>query len=184
MSDNQPLKFGFADADSSDVGLMVALRRRRFIKAGSALLGGALWQAPSSALFASDEVELAVITHPDLGIQSLDQSTLAAIFLRDLRVWQNKVTLRPLNLPPRSVERVAFDRAALSLDPDRSAQFWIDKMIRGEATPPRQITNATLLRRVVEVVPGAVGYVPVKLVQPGAKVKTVAFIRAGKVVKP
>jgi ABC-type phosphate transport system substrate-binding protein len=147
------------------------------------VLAGALWHRPFTLVLAADGTDLAVITHPDLGISSLDQSTLAAIFLRDLRVWQNKVPLRPLNLPPRSVDRVAFDRAALNLDPDRSAQFWIDKMIRGEATPPRQITNAALLRRVVEVVPGAIGYVPVKLVQADAKVKTVAFIRGGKVVK-
>jgi ABC-type phosphate transport system substrate-binding protein len=159
----------------------VGLRRRRFIKASGVVLAGALWHRP--LVLAADGTDLAVITHPDLGISSLDQSTLAAIFLRDLRVWQNKVPLRPLNLPPRSVDRVAFDRAALNLDPDRSAQFWIDKMIRGEATPPRQITNAALLRRVVEVVPGAIGYVPVKLVQADAKVKTVAFIRGGKVVK-
>ncbi len=162
---------------------MVGLRRRRFLKTSGLLLGATVWHRPFTLVLAAEGIELAVITHPDLGITSLDQSTLAAIFLRDMRVWQNKVPLRPLNLPPRSADRVAFDRAALNLDADRSAQFWIDKMIRGEATPPRQITNASLLRRVVEVVPGAIGYVPVKLVQANAKVKTVAFIRGGKVVK-
>lgn len=67
--------------------------------------------------------------------------------------------LRPLNLPPRSEERVALDQVLLGRGPDEVARYWIERRIRGQGGPPRVIPSASLVVKIVARVPGAVGYV-------------------------
>jgi hypothetical protein len=57
------------------------------------------------------------------------------------------------------VDRVGFDRVVLGMDAERVGQFWIDRKIRGGSGPPRTVESLTTLRRVVEKLPGAIGYI-------------------------
>jgi len=137
-------------------------------------------QNPAPA--AETSVRLAVIANPAVPVKSLGGAELAAIFSRATRTWKDGTAIRPLNLQPNSPERVAFDRAVLHLDPEQSAQFWVDRMVRGEEPAPKAIAKADIVVRVVPTLGGAIAYIPEDKVDD--KVKVLAFVRDGKVVAP
>jgi hypothetical protein len=131
---------------------------------------------------AETSVRLAVIANPAVPVKSLGASELAAIFTRTTRTWNDGTAIRPLNLPPNSPERVAFDRAVLHLDPEQSAQFWVDRMVRGEEPAPKAIAKVDIVLRLVPALGGGIAYIPEDKVDD--KVKVLAFVRDGKVVAP
>lgn len=78
--------------------------------------------------------------------------------LRRLFTLSYPSPLRPLNLPPRTRERVAFDALVLGRAPEEVVRFWIDRRIRGQAGPPRVVPTGHLLVRIVARVPDTIGY--------------------------
>ena len=59
----------------------------------------------------------------------------------------------------QSVDETNFDQVVLGMDAEAVARFWIDRKIRGGSGPPRTVESLTTLRRVVEKLPGAIGYI-------------------------
>jgi hypothetical protein len=127
-------------------------------------------------------VRLAVIVNSQVSVAALGATELASIFTRATRTWKDGSTVRALNLSPGSPERVEFDRVVLDMSPARSAQFWIDKQIRGEEGAPKSIAQADIVLRLIPNLTGSIGYVPEEKVD--ATVRVVARIRDGKVVSP
>jgi ABC-type phosphate transport system substrate-binding protein len=149
---------------------------------GAALLALALVVAPSGRAPAEAEVKLAVIVNPAVPVTALNAAELSQIFTRAMRNWKDGTTIRALNLPPGSSERVEFDRVVLDMTPERSAQFWIDKQIRGQEGAPKAIGQADIVLHLVPTLAGSIGYVPEDKVD--AKVRVVARIRGGRVMAP
>jgi hypothetical protein len=145
--------------------------------AAATLLG---W--PGRGPSAQPSVRLAVIANGAVPVKSLSASELASIFTRGTRNWKDGTAIRPLNLQPGSPERIAFDRAVLHLEPEQSAQYWVDRMVRGEEAAPKAIAKADIILRLVPTLAGAIAYVPEDKVDD--KVKVLAFVRDGKVVSP
>lgn len=142
----------------------------------------ALLLAPSGRAPAAPAVNLAVIVNPAVPVTSLGAAELASIFTRATRTWKDGTTVRALNLPPNSPERVEFDRVVLDMSPERSAQYWMDKQIRGEEPAPKAIGQVDIVVGLLATLRGSIGYVPEDKVD--AKVRVVARIRGGKVVAP
>jgi len=131
---------------------------------------------------AEPSIRLAVITHLGVPVKSLSAPELSSIFTRATRNWKDGSAIRPINLPPGSAERVAFDRAALRMEPEQSAQFWVDRMVRGEESAPKAIAKDVIVLRLVANLAGSIAYIPEDKVDD--KVRVVAFVRDGKVVSP
>ena len=70
----------------------------------------------------------------------------------------------------------------MHLDPEQSAQYWVDRMVRGEEPAPKAIGKADIVLRLVPTLAGAIAYVAEDKVDD--KVRVLAFIRDGKVVIP
>lgn len=132
---------------------------------------------------AADAPPLLVIAHPDVGEGSLSRNELALIYTRSIEERRG-IRLRPFNLAARSPERVEFDLAVLGLDPDRAAQLWIDKRVRGDGEPPRQVPSARSAAALAAAMPGAICYVPEGQPVDLNRVRLVARIRNGKVLAP
>ena len=162
------------------VGVVRAPWRLRWLFAG--LAGLALAIVPLGSAPAQSPVSLAVVVHAGVPAVSLGAVELASIYTRATRAWKDGTTVRALNLPPGSPERVEFDRVVLDMSPERSAQFWIDKQIRGEEAAPKAIAQADIVARLVPTLSGAIGYLPEAKVDP--KIRVIARIRGGKVVAP
>jgi ABC-type phosphate transport system substrate-binding protein len=138
--------------------------------------------APAPGPGAQTSVRLAVIANPAVPVKSLSTSELASIFTRATRTWKDGSAIRAINLQPSSPERVAFDRAVLHMEPEQSAQYWVDRMVRGEEAAPKAIAKADIVLRLVPTLAGSIGYVPEDKVDD--KMKVLAFIRDGRVVSP
>lgn len=126
--------------------------------------------------------ELAVIVHPQGAARRLDPAQLEAIFTSVFRTWPDGARVVAFNYPPQDPLRDRFDRAVLRLEPEEVGRFWIDQRVRGGAPPPRQVSDPALLLRLVGRLPGAIGYLPSRLVD--KTVRVVARVRDGKVVPP
>ena len=133
-------------------------------------------------LRAEQRPPLAVIVNQGVPVDALGKAALAAIFTRANRTWKDGSPIRALNLLPQSPERIEFDRVVLHMEPEQSAQYWIDRQVRGEEPAPKAIAKAETLVSLIQTLPGSIGFVPEGKVDP--KVRVVARIRDGKVVAP
>lgn len=122
--------------------------------AGSAALVGSSLVTPAYAA-----PVLVVIVHAG-NQETPSLADLAAMFTTRKQTWSGGKRIVPFNFPPKHEVRVAFDRAVLEMDPDAVARYWIDRRIRGGNPPPKQVTNARMIVRLVEKLDGAIAYVP------------------------
>ena len=120
---------------------------------------------------AGDDVALAIIVAPTSTLTNISLAELRSAFRGDKPADEHE-RLIALNHPPKTVDRVGFDRVVLGMDPDAVGQFWISRKVRGAAAPPRTIASLATLRRVVEKLPGAIGYI-----RPGQLSRQVRAIR-------
>jgi hypothetical protein len=126
-----------------------------------AVLGGTLLVLLALAprpVQASNEVALAVIVAPSSKVTNISIADLRRVFQSERLTDPDGNRLIALNHPPKTVDRVGFDRVVLGMDPEGVGRFWIDRKIRGGSGPPRTVESLATLRRVVEKLPGAIGY--------------------------
>ena len=157
-------------------------RSRRSVLVPLALGLAAVAMTGSGSLGAESPGRLAVVVNVGVPVESLGKAELASIFTRASRTWKDGSPIRALNLPAQASERVEFDRAVLHMEPTQSAQYWIDRQVRGEDPAPKAIPKPDTLVRLIQVLPGSISYVPESKVD--AKVRVVAWIRDGKVMAP
>lgn len=125
-----------------------------------------LWPMP--ALSAKDV--LAVIVHNKSPVQSLSLSQLRSIFMGKRKTWENGGTIVAVNLLPKHPVRVLFDEAVLDMNPDEVGRYWVAQKIRAKGRPPQSVGAPIILRKIVAALPGAIGYVPIDLVDTSVKV--------------
>lgn len=125
---------------------------------------------------------IAVFVHPrcPAGVQNADE--LASYFLGTRRTWSTGERIILFNLPNGNLVRDVFDRVVLKMDPTQISRYWLDRRIRGEGSPPRQVPTGELISRLVATLPGSMGYALEDKLAPG--IRLVARIRNGQVVKP
>lgn len=133
-------------------------RRLLFLTAAATALVALVALAPSPVR-AGGDVALAVIVGPDSQLTQISMADLRRLFRGERLTEPGGTRLIPLNHPPRTVDRVGFDGVVLRMDPDAVGRFWIDRKIRGDSGPPRTVESLATLRRVVQKLPGAVGYI-------------------------
>jgi hypothetical protein len=121
---------------------------------------------------ASNDVALAVIVSPNSKLTNISVADLRRVFQSERLTDPDGNRLIALNHPPKTVDRVGFDQVVLRMDPDEVGRFWIDRKIRGGNGPPRTVESLATLRRVVEKLPGAIGYL-----RPGQLSNEVRVIR-------
>lgn len=107
---------------------------------------------------AGNEVALAVVASPNSKLTSISMADLRRVFQSERLTDPDGNRLIALNHPPKTVDRVGFDLVVMGMDPEAVGRFWIDRKIRGGSGPPRTVESLATLRRVVEKLPGAIGY--------------------------
>lgn len=120
-----------------------------------ALLAACLLGAARGVLAAP---AIAVVADPALRLGTVDQRTLARIFLRRQRVDQAGHAVVPVNLPPAHPLRGAFSALVLGRRPEALARYWDEQYFHG-ITPPAVLGSQESVLRFVTRTPGAIGYV-------------------------
>jgi hypothetical protein len=134
-------------------------RRRLPLLLFVSLIGATLLALAPRPSHAGNEVALAIIVAPDSKLKNLSFGDLRHVFQSERITDPDGNKLIPLNHPPKTVDRVGFDSVVLGMDAETVGRFWIDRKIRGGSGPPRTVESLSTLRRVVEKLPGAIGYI-------------------------
>ena len=113
---------------------------------------------------------IAVIVNAKNPVKSLAVDEIEAIFKALRRSWSGGKRILPFNFPARDALRVAFDRAALHMEPGAVARYWIDQRVRGGHHPPTQVPSIKMMLQVVSNLETAIGYVPIGEVVSGVRV--------------
>jgi hypothetical protein len=128
----------------------MALSRRSLLTgAGSLLL-----PLPAQA----EPIALRLVVARSSSVQNVSIGDLRQLFLRKRASLENDTAI-PFNHPPRTPDRVGFDRLLLGMNADEVARYWVDRRVRSGESPPRTVDSVTLLVAVVAKLRGAVGYV-------------------------
>jgi hypothetical protein len=106
---------------------------------------------------AADRLVLSVIVAKDSPLGDLSMTELKRLFSGEGDSLGDTHAI-PFNQPPRSTDRVLFDKLVLGMDPDQVSQYWIDRRIRGLSGPPRTVDSLSLLFRLVARLNGGVAY--------------------------
>jgi hypothetical protein len=113
---------------------------------------------PVVANESTEVVTLAVVVRVDSKVENIGKTLLKRAYLSERPTGPDGRQLIPLNHPPRTPDRVGFDKTVLGMTADQVGRFWIDRRIRGGARPPRVVDNVTTLRRLVSHLPGTLAY--------------------------
>jgi hypothetical protein len=114
--------------------------------------------APRVAADTGAKDGLAIVAAKNFPVDDLSFIDLKRLYMGEPVDTHGKRVI-PLALQNRSPERTAFDEAVLGMDPDTVSRYWVDRKIRGESGPPKSIDSPQILLRVVDKLPGSVGYV-------------------------
>lgn len=107
---------------------------------------------------ASNRVVLAILVARNSATQDLSMSALRRIFTNEGDTDPADQRYVPFNHPPRTTDRMAFDKLVLGMSADEVSELWIERKIRGMPGPPRTVDSLSLLLRLLARLPGAIGY--------------------------
>ena len=114
---------------------------------------------------------VAIVVHPQVDIDELSFAELRSIFLAERQYWQDRSRITLLVRAAIAPERDLILNELYGMSEDRYRQYWIGKMFRSEvASGPKIVFSTDMLRDLVTVIPGSIGFVPLSEVGPGLKV--------------
>lgn len=124
-----------------------------------------------STVHAQTAEAVAIVVHPEVDIEDLSLDELKSIFLAERQHWQDRSRITLLVRAAIAPERDLVLSEVYGMTEDRYRQYWIGKMFRSEvASGPKIVFSTDMLRDLVTVIPGSIGFVPVSEVGPGLKV--------------
>jgi len=122
---------------------------------------------------------LVVIVADSIPLQDLSERELRRVFLGENLKDPDGNPLVPLNQPPKTAARMAFDLAVLEMGPEAVGRYWVDQRIRGRARAPRSHPSEEMLVAIVERFPGAITYVSQASLTPGVRTVTIGGLEPG-----
>jgi hypothetical protein len=119
----------------------------------------------------SESEPLAIVVHPKTEIDDLTPTDVSRIFRAEQQFWpgQHRITL--LIRAPVSRERSVVLEKIYHMSEQEFRRYWISKMFKAEvASGPRVVYTSDMAINLVSAIPGAISFVPMSRVPPGAKV--------------
>lgn len=116
----------------------------------------------------AEAAEYAVVVARNSPIETLDSERLRDIFLRR-RSFEGDVPLVPINLLGEEAVRTRFESQVLQMDRAQINQYWVTSHFQG-IKPPATQASLQSIKTFIERVDGAIGYLPISMVDDGLKV--------------
>lgn len=149
------------------------MRRSASLRRGLSLALALLASGPASA--GPEPDDFVVIVAGNAPHESLDQETLARIFLRKKTFWDNGEAIVPVNLSASHPLRRLFSEQILGLEPEELDNYWNAQYFHG-VFPPYVVASEEAMLRFVAQSAGAIGYVSACALDP--RVKTLLSLPA------
>lgn len=116
----------------------------------------------------SSAAEYAVITGIKSGIEQIDQRQLRDLFLHKRHFIGSQKAI-PVNLLAQDRVRMIFESSVLKMERETLNRYWIKQHFQGVSPPLTQSSFASVKLFVCNV-KGAIGYIPLDLVDDKVKV--------------
>jgi hypothetical protein len=116
----------------------------------------------------AEAAEYVVVVARNSPIEALDSERLRDIFLRR-RSFEGGIPLVPINLLGEEAVRTQFESLVLQMDRGQINQYWVTSHFQG-IKPPATQASLQSIKTFIERVDGAIGYLPVSMVDDGLKV--------------
>jgi hypothetical protein len=145
---------------------------RRLLIAASLLGLFALTPPATGRAFAqSAATAVAIVVHPQVGIDNISFDELRRVFRGERQFWPDGSRITLLVRAPVAQERRLVLQRIYRMSEDAFRQYWIAKMFRAEvASGPKLVYSSEMARELVGAIPGAIGFMPANSVMPGVKV--------------
>lgn len=143
--------------------------RRTLLTSCVFLLGAVTAVTPDESYGAGGVGPLVLVVSKSFPADGISFGDLKRAYMGS-RVTTNGKQLIPVTYPKGSPERIAFDEAVLGMGPEQVGLYWIDRKIRGQSGPPKDVPNAATVVWIVGKVDGAIGFVRASAVGDDVKV--------------
>ncbi len=121
----------------------------------------------------SADVQVVVIAHSAVPLDTLSRSDLIDYYTGERNHWPDETAVVLLDLKPKNATKKAF-YDFLGKRPSRLKSIWMKKMLSGEGDPPEALKSETEILEKVASTPGALSFV--RRPFPAAQVKTLLVI--------
>jgi len=109
--------------------------------------------------------EFAVVVSSKSAIKELDEARLRDIFLKK-RSFDGSTKVIPVNPIGDDPARRIFEERILMMDRNELNKYWVSNHFQG-ISPPTTQASLQSIKRFVESVDGAIGYLPLSMVDEG-----------------
>lgn len=124
---------------------------------------------------------VAVIAHPEVGLDDLTFTELRRLYLGDRQFWPGDVRVTLLVPAPGSHAREVLLRCVYERSEAQYRHYWIAKVFRAEAVgAPKVAASADMAASLVLAIPGAVAVVDAARVPAGVKVLVIGGKQPGQ----
>lgn len=120
------------------------------------------------AMAGGSDPRIAVILHRDRR-DSLDTATVASIYLRKRRFWDDGAPIIPVNRESGSPLRESFARRVFGIESSQLSTYWNEQYFHG-VLPPVTLSSTQSIKRFVAEEPNAIGYVEAESVDDSVRV--------------
>lgn len=110
----------------------------------------------------------AVVVARSSSIETMSPGKVRDIFLKR-KSFEEGVRLVPVNLVGDESPRREFESLVLQMDRDAINRYWINNHFQG-VSPPATQASLQSMKRFIENVEGAIGYLPIDMVDDSVKV--------------
>lgn len=136
-----------------------------------ACIFAAVGAAPAVAQVKSSSGAVAIVVNQDAPVDNLSLAQLRRIFLGEQQFWNDNSRITLLVRAPASAEREFVLDKIYRMTEGQYRQYWIAKLFRAEvASGPKIVYSSEMAVDLVSAIRGAIAFVPISLVAPGAKV--------------
>ncbi len=108
--------------------------------------------------------DLVVVTSPKSGLERISRQDLVNVYMGRLRTHSTGEPAVALDLAAQSAERVDFYRQLVNKESADIKAYWSRLIFSGGARPPQTVNDPETLIRLLNQMPGAVGYLDRKQV--------------------
>ena len=114
--------------------------------------------------------DIAVVVHPDSGIDSLTQDQVQRIFLGKTKTFPNGQQAVPINQDEGRAIRDDFNEKVCSKDSGQYRAYWSQLIFTGKGTPPKDGGDDAAVKALVAKNPSIVSYIDASQVDGSVKV--------------
>jgi len=119
----------------------------------------------------SNNVDIAVVVHPDTPVTNLSLADVRKVFLGERQYWSTNVPVVLLIRAPVARERNVVLKTIYQMSESQFKQYWIAKIFRAEsASAPKVVYSNDMASELITAIPGAIAFIDSREVRPGTKV--------------